>query len=414
MIKNILICLCFGFLAACVQDQNGTAQATDQRITIGERFSMASEVLGEDRSYWVYLPPSYDSDTTTPKSYPVMYLLDGDAHFHSASGVITHMSTGINGNNQIPELIVIAIPNTNRTRDLTPTHSSIGFDGEETEFLDESGGGDAFLQFIRDELFPNIDSTYRTTKHRTLVGHSFGGLLALHALLTVPDMFESYIAIDPSLWWEDRLLVRQAENIFANEHNRNASVYISLANNPDAETGERSAMELSGREFGKILASAVSPDIRFSLQYFETENHGSVPLVSLYYGLLSIFDGYEYSVADFIANPSIPDVIAHFDSISKRLGIDPRPPEGSINTLGYVLLYQIVDVDNAVEMFELNVLNYPDSWNVYDSLGEAYMVRGDKELAIENYERSVELNPDNENGVTQLEILNGEEEVPQQ
>ena len=66
------------------------------------------------------------------------------------------------------------------------------------------------------------------------------------------------------------------------------------------------------------------------------------------------------------------------------------------------------------EHLEVNVLNYPDSWGAHHSLGEAYMVRGGKELAIESYERSVELNPYNENGKTQLEILNGEEEVVQQ
>ena len=401
MIKSILSCLCFCLLASCAQE--------DSSIKIGERLSIKSVILSEDRPYWVYLPESYGDETNAPRRYPVLYLLDGDGHFHSATGVVQFMSSGINGNVQIPELIVVAIPNTNRTRDLTPTHTTIGFDGEETDFLQESGGGDAFLKFVRDELFPKIDSDYRTAPHRTLVGHSLGGLLALHALLDAPDMFQSYIAIDPSLWWDDKLLVRQAEKIRADNHERRSSVYISLANNSDIETGEPGLMEEAGREFGRTLAGAEYSGIRSTLQYFEAEDHGSVPLLSLYYGLLSTFEGYKFRIGDFIAKPSIASVIAHFEGVSERLGVDPEPPESSVNQLGYLLLYTIEDLDMAVEMLKLNVTNYPASSNVYDSLGEAYMVRGDNILAIDNYEKSLVLDPDNENAKQQLETLKGQE-----
>ena len=401
MIKSILSCLCFCLLASCAQE--------DSSIRIGERLSIKSVILSEDRPYWVYLPESYGDETNAPRRYPVLYLLDGDGHFHSATGVVQFMSSGINGNVQIPELIVVAIPNTNRTRDLTPSHTTMGFDGEETDFLQESGGGDAFLKFVRTELFPKIDSDYRTAPHRTLVGHSLGGLLALHALLDAPDMFQSYIAIDPSLWWDDKLLVRQAEKIRADNHERRSSVYISLANNSDIETGEPGLMEEAGREFGRTLAGAEYSGIRSTLQYFEAEDHGSVPLLSLYYGLLSTFEGYKFRIGDFIAKPSIASVIAHFEGVSERLGVDPEPPESSVNQLGYLLLYTIEDLDMAVEMFQLNVTNYPASSNVYDSLGEAYMVRGDNILAIDNYEKSLVLDPDNENAKQQLETLKGQE-----
>jgi predicted alpha/beta superfamily hydrolase len=411
MIKTILICLFFGLLVSCVPDQDATANLEDQQITIGKKFSIDSEILGEVRSYWVYLPASYNGNASAPKDYPVMYLLDGDAHFQSASGVVQFMSSGINGNVQIPELIVVAIPNTNRTRDLTPTHSLISFDGEEAESLKDSGGGNAFLKFVRDELFSEIDSTYRTAPHRTLVGHSLGGLITLHALLDVPDMFQSYIAIDPSLWWDDTLLVRQAEDTFANDHARRGSVYISLANNSNSETGEPSLMEEAGRQFASILASAGPSAIRSELQYFAAEDHGSVPLISLYHGLLSTFEGYKFQIGDFISKPSIASVIAHFEGVSERLGIDTKPPESLVNQLGYLLLYTIEDLDMAAEMLELNVTNYPASSNVYDSLGEAYMVSGDTILAVDNYEKSLLLDPDNENAKQQLEKLNAQQEM---
>ena len=403
MIKSILSCLCFCLLVSCAQE--------DSSVNIGETLSIRSEILGEDRPYWVYLPESYGNETNAPRRYPVLYLLDGDGHFHSATGVVQFMSGGINGNVQIPELIVVAIPNTNRTRDLTPSHTTVGFDGEEAGFQTDSGGGDAFLKFVRDELFPKIDSDYRTTSHRTLVGHSFGGLLALHALLAAPDMFQAYIAIDPSLWWDDKLLVRQAEKIGADNHERRGSVYISLANNSDVVTGEPSVMEAAGREFGRTLAGAEHSGIRSTLQYFEAEDHGSVPLLSLYYGLLHTFEGYKFSIGDFIAEPSVASVIAHFRGVSERLGIDSEPPESLVNQLGYLLLYTIEDLDMAVEMFLLNVTNYPASSNVYDSLGEAYIVRGDTIPAIANYEKSLELDPNNQNAVDQLKALRTEQQA---
>ncbi len=409
MIKNTLICLCFGLLASCVQEPDATAQEEDRRVTIGQKFTIASETLGEDRPYWVYLPASYDSDSGASQHYPVMYLLDGDSHFPSASGVVEFMSSGRNGNVQIPELIVVAIPNTNRTRDLTPSHSTIFSNGEEATFLQSSGGGDAFLKFVRDELFPKIESDYRTAPHRTLVGHSFGGLLALHALLDAPDMFQAYIAIDPSLWWDNKLLVRQAEKTLEDDHKRGGSVYISLANHPNGVTGEPGLDEESIREFSRILTNAGDSDIRSTLQYFEAEDHGSVPLLSLYHGLLSTFEGYKFRIGDFIEQPSLAVVTAHYEGVSKRLGIDPQPPEMIMNLLGYQLLYRTHDVDKAIEFFEQNVSNYPDSFNVYDSLGEAYMVRGDKTLAIENYEKSLVLDPNNENAKRQLETLHGQE-----
>lgn len=408
MIKNALICLCVCLLASCAQEPNAILEE-DSRVTIGQKYTIASETLGEDRQYWVHLPESYDRADGGSQRYPVVYLLDGAEHFLSVSGVVQFMGSGPNGNEQIPGLIVVAIPNTNRTRDLLPSHSTVGFDGEEAAFLQESGGGDAFLKFVRDELFPKIESDYRTTPHRTLVGHSFGGLLALHTLLDAPSMFQAYIAIDPSLWWDDQLLVRQAEEKREDERERAAAVYISMANSTDSVTGDRSLMEISGRAFSEILASNDYPDIRFEMQYFEEEDHGSVPLLSLYHGLLHVFDGYKFSISNFIANPSVASVEIHFEEVSERLGIRLPPPEGTVNQLGYILLYEIEDVDQAIEMFTLNVSKYPDSFNVYDSLGEAYMVRGDTDLAIKNYEKSMVLNPDNTNGKLQLEILQDQE-----
>ena len=409
MMKRIVFCLLFSLLAFSARAQEVNTQQEPQTITIGERFFLASEILGEERAYLVYLPASYNDSTYAPQRYPVLYLLDGGWHFQSASGVVQFMSTGINGNIQIPELIIVAITNTNRTRDLTPTHTKIGYSGEESASLEASGGGDRFLQFVRDELFPEIESTYRTQPYRILVGHSLGGLLALHALLDAPGMFQSYIAIDPSLWWDDQLLVHRAARHFTEARELRGSVYISLANNPDIGFGDPMAMEEKpGQTFARSLEAAASSDFRSTLQYFEAEDHGSVPLLSLYHGLLYIFEGYKPSLAALFEDPSA--LRPHFERISERLGVVLLPPEAFVNRLGYAMLRQIEDVDKAIELFKLNVSNFPGSYNAYDSLGEAYMVKDEKALAIENYEKSLELNPANQNAEERLQALRSQGE----
>lgn len=369
--------------------QPGGSPKDSQAVTTGQKFSLFSKVLGEEREFLVYLPESYNSEIFAPQAYPVLYLLDGGPHFPWVSGVVNFMSSGINDNRQIPELIVVAIPNTNRMRDLTPTHTLVGLDGEESDRLKASGGGNAFLQFIRYELFAEIDSQYRTLPHRTIVGHSLGGLLALHALLEDPELFQAYIAIDPSLWWDEQLLVRQAEQVFASDQARSGSVYISLAGRSDL--GAPNLMDEASRKFAGILASNASPGIRSTLQYFEAEDHVSIPLLGLYHGLLSTFDGYQISFDDIIERPT--EVISHFEQVSDQLGVEFLPPESLMNRYGLLLVNRFDKPEEGLELLAINARNYPDSANVYDSLGEAYRTTGNSRLAIENFERSLVTNP---------------------
>jgi uncharacterized protein len=386
---------------------SSSAQEKSRDIKIGEAFSLRSKTLNEERAYWVSLPRSYDDSTFARQRYPVLYLLDGDAHFLTASGVVQFMGGGVNRNLQIPEMIVVAILNTDRTRDMTPTRSKISYDGKEVPYLGTSGGGDAFLKFLKDELLPRIDSTYRTLPYRILVGHSLGGLFALYALADSPEVFNAYIAVDPSLWWDNQAVFRRAESRLKGATRPRASVYISMANTPGFEPGDPKAPEGATRRFARLLQSA-SPGVRSSLQYFEAETHGSVPLVSLYYGLLNIFDGYMLMADADRQQPS--DLSAHYRRLSERLGVTLLPPEATVNGMGFYLLYQAKNVDKAVEFFKLNVANYPDSYNAYHSLALAYRVKGERTLAIENFERSLKLNPSNEAVAKQLQELSGRKE----
>jgi len=203
------------------------SQDTPKAITIGKKLKFYSEVLKEERLLFLYLPSGYDQ---LEESFPVLYLLDGDAHFHHTTGTVQFLAQ----NGRIPDMIIVAIQNTERTRDLTPPTQT----DTEGDYA-TSGGADNFLVFLKNELIPHIDQTYRTRPYRLLVGWSLGGLFAIHTLVKQPDVFNSYLAISPSLWWNDQALIQEMKT--------------SLKNNPDLMGDLYMTM---GNEGGKMLGAA--------------------------------------------------------------------------------------------------------------------------------------------------------------
>lgn len=369
-------------------------------VRFGEKRAIHSQILNEDRPYWVYLPLSYQG--SVDRRYSVLYLLDGDAHFEWVCGVVRFMSE-INGNFQIPETIVVAIPNTqgNRTRDLTPTHTTNGYDGNDDPTLASSGGGRTFEKFLERELVPRIETDYRTAPYRIFVGHSLGGLLVLDTFLRQPAAFQAFIAIDPSVWWDGRLLLRMAKEILPKAPDLHQQVYLSLAKTPPAKGFDPKVVESASRDFVRLLQTNTPVIFSGRLDYFDAENHNSVPLLSLYHGLLFIFDGYKPPVS-FEKRTFLQ---AHFKTVSERLGCELLPPEDFVNANGHYLLQERHGLDEAIECFKLNVKNYPNSATAYDSLGEAYAMRGEKSLAIRNYERAIELDPKRHDAIDALKKL---------
>lgn len=375
-------------------------QGQQANILIGKEYKIQSRILGEERRYVVNLPGSYENDEFyVQKKYPVLILLDGDTHFHSASGIIRYMG----GNEQIPEMIVVAVSNTNRTRDLTPTNSKTGIGGNDVEAFASSGGGDNFLRFLETELLPQINKDYRTLPYRLLVGHSLGGLFVVDSFLN-QRVFNAYLAIDPSLGWDDQVIVKKAKPILASNKSFKSTLYIAQANNPFDEGKNAGTRGKAFQAFVTSLAGNKSERLRHLYAFFEHEDHFSVPLLSLYHGLLFIFEGYKFPL-NTLANRNADDVRKHYEMFSNRLGVDMLPPGKLINGVGSFLLYSEKKVDKAIELFKLNQEYYPKSFVTYNSLGDAYKLKGNKEMAVINYRKSLEINADNEKAKRSLEEL---------
>lgn len=348
--------------------------AFGQTYTQAKRFALKSEVLGEERAIIVRTPPGYEN---SGQRYPVLYLTDGDAHIGHTSATIEYLSRA----GRMPELIVVGITNTDRTRDLTPTNASLWrADGTEAK-LPTSGGADKFLKFIETELIPKVEANYRTQPYRVFAGHSFGGLFALHTFLTRPELFNAYIAVSPTMDWDNHLLSRKAEEFFKDRKELNKTLYLTLAN-------EGGATRADFERFKSILAKNKPKGFEWGAMLMEDEDHGSVVMPSHYHGFRKVFEGWQIT-AD-IARGGAPSIEEHYKKLSGRFGFSVLPPEALMNQVGYQLS-GAGKMDEAIAVFKSNVERYPNSANVYDSLAEAYEKLGKLDLARPNYEKAAEL-----------------------
>jgi predicted alpha/beta superfamily hydrolase len=372
-------------------------------VVMGKTDSVKSKILNEKRTVWIYLPTGYDAAAKT--RYPVIYLLDGDGHFASVAGMMQQLSE-VNGNTVVPPSIIVAIPNTDRTRDLTPTNSLVGLDGKKEAFFGTSGGGEKFTSFIAKELMPHIDSAYHTAPYKMLIGHSFGGLTVMNIIINHTDMFNAYIAIDPSMWWDGKKLLTQAGEAFKQKRFEGKSLFLGIANTMSAgmdtlrvqkDTAGISAHIRSIIQLKNILLQNPSNGLHFSYRYYDDDSHGSVPLIAEYDGLRFLFSFYNFprgfmsTLMDKNAKIDIEAIISgHYQELSKHMGYEILPPEDMMNQMGYYFL-QTDMPDRAYSLFDLNIKNYPDSFNVYDSMGDYYDHQKNKQKAIEFYTKSLKV-----------------------
>lgn len=197
-------------------------------LVMGETFDLDSRVLAERRVINVYLPPDY---ATSGQRYPVLYMPDGGTNedFPQITGLI---DVSIK-NEAIRPFIVVGVKNTERRHDLVAATTV----AEEQKAAPHAGGSDHFRQFLRDELKPLIASHYRTTSESALVGESLAGLFVIETLLVEPTLFDVYIAVDPSVWWNQQAAVRTAAARFAAWSVPPKNVYVTTSDLKEMQDG---------------------------------------------------------------------------------------------------------------------------------------------------------------------------------
>ena len=341
-----------------------------------QKLTLHSNTLNEDRVVWIRTPQNYEK---TQGPFPVLYLADGPTYINLVASTMDILVLG----DRMPPLVIVGIANTDRTRDMTPSHADEKNPDGTVHADPTSGGADHFVDFIQNELMPEIKRRYRVAPYKIVVGHSFGGLLAVHILITRPDMFQAYIAASPSLWWDNESTLHQAQDFFATHDELNKRFFFDLGN-------EGAEMQSPFNALQKILADRTPKDFHWKSAVYPDEDHGTSVLRGYYDGLREIFfDWHVPTDQDGKIIGGLQGLEAHYRELSARYGYE-IPAERAMNNLGYQLLAD-KKVAEAIVVFKRNVELYPASANVYDSLGDGYEADNKLDLATENVQKAVEV-----------------------
>jgi predicted alpha/beta superfamily hydrolase len=355
---------------------------TENLVSIGFKDSVYSKVLKENREILLYLPADY----APYNRYPVAYLLDGEDHFHFLTGLISTLSRS----SLIPDMIVVGVVNTKRNRDLTPNYDSLNYDKA-------NGGGELFTLFLEKELMPFIQEHYAAAPYKILIGHSLGGLLVINTLVNHSTLFNAYIALEPSLWWDKMKVVKQfssqrSENIF-----KAKSLFMAVASTAPGKAQRAAIMKDTSTSslgfrslilFDDILTEAAHKGLKSQTKFYENETHSSVPIIGALDGLKFIFDFYKRPSFPVLTDSSSVILENHYRKISETMGYKILPSEYDLAGLAWRSRVMEKNFYRAFNFLQLYIRLYPESAAAYNSMGQYYEARGDKSKARSYFDQA--------------------------
>jgi predicted alpha/beta superfamily hydrolase len=240
-----------------------------------------SRVLNQDRQIYIHVPKLDSADINKPM--PVLYLLDGENHFHILSAYIEYLRHW----QVVPPIIVVGIVSVDRVKDLTPTNSLLNFDGKVDSYLKTSGGNEQFLDFIQQELMSYMEANYKTSPFKIFAGHSFGGLTAIYCMLMRPHMFDAYIAISPSLWFSNKYVLRLAEQKLPDLSMKDKKLFYSVGN-------ESGTFRNDLLKFDKLVEQNSLKTFEHAYKYYPSEDHMTEPIPAFYDGLRFVYKNWTF------------------------------------------------------------------------------------------------------------------------
>ncbi len=357
------------------------AQVRAEQVLAAERITFRSDVLAEERRIFVRLPEGYE---TSERMYPVLYLMDGEFFFRQGVAAVHFLSEMPYIRQQsrihpLPQMIVVGVVNVDRNRDYTPTHAP----QQGQARFPTSGGAGEFHRFLEAELFPLIEHRYRTQPYRVLAGWSLGGLFTVHTFLDRPDLFSAYIAMSPSLWWDNQLVVQRADSLRRAGAVTDRPLVVTL--------GALEGTGMSGpvRDSFVAMFEGDSSD-ETAVTYVEIfgEIHIYVYHKALLEGLRALYS--EWVMPDAVLGGRWEAVEGFYEDLSARWGYPVDIPEAAYFRLTSALA-RGGDEDGALEIARFAVERYPRSSLAHYRLGSVLYRRGDLESARESYLRALEL-----------------------
>lgn len=254
---------------AIINTTFGQNSLVTKPFVLGLIDTISSKELGETRTLNIYLPEGYSKDSIA--TYPVIYLLDGsaDEDFIHIAGLVQFAC--FPWVKLLPKSVVVGIANVDRRRDFTyPT--TIGKDKKD---FPTTGQSQKFIAFIENELQPYIQKNYSTNSSKTIIGQSLGGLLATEILFKKPTLFNHYVIVSPSLWWDNESLLSVAP-VFANpDFQQNTTVFVAVGK-------EGKIMEADASRLVDLLKKGAARTTKTDFHYFTDENHATIFHLAVY------------------------------------------------------------------------------------------------------------------------------------
>lgn len=259
LMKSIYkLLLIFGLFTCIVSCKNNLPTYNDP-IPKHDTFTINSKNVNETRTINVWVPDNYSTSTD---SLMVMYMPDGGTKedFPHIANTLAELIQS----NKITPVILVGIENTQRRRDLTGKTEV----EEDKKIAPIVGGSTEFRAFLKDELFPEINKRYRTTNKKGIIGESLAGLFVIETFLEHPDMFDVYIAMDPSLWWNNKYLIRTAKDDLAKFPSTPKKIWFAGSQATD--------ISASTNQLAEILKTTHLPNLEWTYSDEPKEDHSTI------------------------------------------------------------------------------------------------------------------------------------------
>ena len=278
----VIVLFCFTSIAAA-QKKERAATDNSKPFVLGVVDELQSTVLGEKRILNIYLPEGYNKNDSV--TYPVTYLLDGsaDEDFIHVTGL--YQFNSFSWINRVPPSIVVGIATVDRRRDFTfPTTIEKDKTANPT-----AGQSQKFIRFIQKELQPFIEKKYKGTGDKTIIGQSLGGLLATEILLTNPTLFNKYIIVSPSLWWNNGSLLNALSPLLSDTFSHKTDVYIGVGKEGLTPTDVPRVMEVDANLLAEKIKSSKSKNVRVYFDYLPQEDHATIMHQAVFNALRALY-----------------------------------------------------------------------------------------------------------------------------
>jgi hypothetical protein len=261
----------------------GKDQTIERPFVLGVIDEIQSAVLSEKRILNIYLPEAYNKNDTI--KYPVVYLLDGSADEDFIHIVGLYQFNSFPWIDRVPKSIVVGIASVDRRQDFTyPTTV------EKDKIKNPTTGGSAkFISFLEHELQPFIEKKYKTNSTKTIIGQSLGGLLATEILLTKPTLFNKYIIVSPSLWWDNGSLLKKSSDLLMPGFNQSIDVYIAVGKEGLVPGDYPRVMEVDANLLAEKIKSTKSKSVKIYFDYLPEEDHATIMHSAVFNALRFIY-----------------------------------------------------------------------------------------------------------------------------